>query len=220
MSNSNEIFVLHNGYSEFKANNDDSLPVMRANCSCTLIRNASYNVIVDTMTPWDTEKIKESLKEHNLTPDQIDYVVCTHGHADHVGNNNLFLNATHIVGYSVSKRDEFYLHPFEEGTSFFIGGKDDISRIEVTPTPGHTMDSISVIVKTKNHKTGVIAGDLFEKEQDLKNSYIWLEAGSEDKKQQEYHRLRMLDIADFVVPGHGPKFEITDKTKSTYQKLS
>ena len=81
------------------------------------------------------------------------------------------------------------------------------------------MDSISIIVKTKNNKTVVIAGDLFEKEQDLKNSYLWLGAGSEDKKQQEHHRMRILDIADFVVPGHGPMFEITHEAKQTYQKL-
>ena len=109
MSLSNEITVLHNGYSDFVPNQTADLSIMKANCTCTLVRNANFNVIVDTMTPWDGDKIKDSLKRFDLVPDMIDYVISTHGHADHVGNNNLFLNAKHIVGHSISKGDNFYL---------------------------------------------------------------------------------------------------------------
>ena len=195
------------------------VPVMKANCSCSLIRNDNHNIIVDSMTPWDGLKIKESLRKYNLEPEQIDFVVSTHGHADHVGNNNLFLNASHIVGFSVSKEDEFYLHPFDEGVSYFIGEENDIDKIEVTPTPGHTMESVSVIVKTKDSSTVVIAGDLFENEEDLKDPQIWLGAGSENKEQQEIHRLRILGIANYIVPGHGPMFKVTDESKNSYHKL-
>ena len=219
MNNGNELIVLHNGYSEMIPNQSSSLSIMKANCTCTLIRNSNYSVIVDTMTPWDGIKIKDSLKKYNLMPDMIDFVISTHGHADHVGNNNLFLNAKHIVGFSISKNDNFYLHPFEEGISYFIGDDVDDNRIEITPTPGHTMDSISVIVNTEEYKKVVVAGDLFEKEEDLKNPAIWVDAGSEDKKIQEYHRLRMLDVGDYIVPGHGAMFKVTDQLRSTYKKL-
>ena len=53
-----------------------------------------------------------------------------------------------------------------------------------------------------------IAGDLFEKEEDLKDCNIWLEAGSEDPEKQKYHRSQALSKADFVVPGHGPMFSM------------
>ena len=220
MSLSNEITVLHNGYSDFVPNQTADLSIMKANCTCTLIRNANFNVIVDTMTPWDGDKIKDSLKRFDLVPDMIDYVISTHGHADHVGNNNLFLNAKHIVGHSISKGDNLYLHPFDEGTSYFIGEESDEDRIEITPTPGHTMDSVSVVVNTGKYKTVVIAGDLFEKAEDLINPYVWLGAGSEDKEQQEHHRLRMLKIGDYIVPGHGPMFRVTDQSRLTYKKMS
>ena len=36
------------------------------------------------MTPWDGGKIKDSLKRYDLVPDMIDFVISTHGHADHV----------------------------------------------------------------------------------------------------------------------------------------
>ena len=220
MMQSNEIIVLHNGYSDIIPNQAAGLSIMKANCTCTLIRNANYSIIVDTMTPWDGGKIKDSLKRYDLVPDMIDFVISTHGHADHVGNNNLFLNAKHIVGHSISKGDSFYLHPFDEGTSFFIGEESDEDKIEITPTPGHTMDSVSVIVKTEKYQTVVIAGDLFEKAEDLINPYIWIGAGSEDKEQQERHRLRMLNIGDYIVPGHGPMFKVTDQSRLTYKKMT
>jgi glyoxylase-like metal-dependent hydrolase (beta-lactamase superfamily II) len=77
-----------------------------------------YEVIVDTMTPWDTKFILLALEANGLTPDDINYVVSTHGHSDHIGNNNLFLKAKHIVGYCVSVKDQYFLHPFDKGKRY------------------------------------------------------------------------------------------------------
>lgn len=57
-----------------------------------------------------------ALKHQNITPDEINYVVSTHGHSDHIGNNNLFLKAKHIVGFSVSFKEKYYTHAFDKGT--------------------------------------------------------------------------------------------------------
>jgi glyoxylase-like metal-dependent hydrolase (beta-lactamase superfamily II) len=81
--------------------------------------------------------------------DDIDIVVSTHGHADHLGNNNLFLKSTHIVGFSIAFKDKFFLHPFDNGTEYSI---DD--HVIVVPTPGHTLDSVSVRVKASNMGNG------------------------------------------------------------------
>ena len=62
--------------------------------------------------------------------EDIGFVVGTHGHSDHLGNLNLFTNAKHIVGFTVSQRDEFFIHPFETGmlVSFVVVMKlSDIS---------------------------------------------------------------------------------------------
>ena len=108
---------------------------------------------------------------------------------------------------------------FPIDAKYIKGYTYDIDKIEITPTPGHTMDSISVIAKIKDNTTVVIAGDLFEKEEDLKNPYVWLGAGSENKEKQEIHRLRILGIADYIVPGQGPMFKITEESKSGDHKL-
>jgi glyoxylase-like metal-dependent hydrolase (beta-lactamase superfamily II) len=43
----------------------------------------------------------------------------------------------------VHNRDKYYLHPFECGERFNIS-----DGLYVLPTPGHTMDSVSLVVKT------------------------------------------------------------------------
>ena len=192
-----EVSVLFDGYSRVGGK------IMKANCSCTLIKSKNVNVLVDTMTPWDKEKIINSLKiNHSLNTQDIHYLVCTHGHSDHIGNNNLFLNATHIVGKSVSKNDEYDLEAFDNDVNYIIN-----EDIEILATPGHTLDSVSVKVKTSKG-IYVIAGDLFEHENDLENEDIWKDAGSEDEKLQEKNRNKVLKMADFIVPGHGPMFKV------------
>ncbi|KAI8438304.1 hypothetical protein MSG28_010877 [Choristoneura fumiferana] len=164
-----DVNVLYEGYS-IMTDKDQ----MIANCSCILI-TGNQNVIVDTMTAWDSEKIITALQKYNLTPDKIHYVVSTHGHSDHIGNNNLFLNAKHIVGYSVSFRDKYYMHSFDKG-------------------------------------------DLFEKYEDIEDPNVWLEAGSDDPVQQMRNRLKIAEAADWIVPGHGPKFQVTEQIRNSLHR--
>lgn len=55
------------------------------------------------------------LGHYGVQCSDVHYCVCTHGHSDHTGNNNLFLNAKHIVGFSISCKDLYVIHPFETG---------------------------------------------------------------------------------------------------------
>lgn len=61
-----EVIVLFNGYST-KLGNE----IMKANCSCTLIK-ASKNIIVDTMTAWDREKIIQGVTVYLTFPNFIE----------------------------------------------------------------------------------------------------------------------------------------------------
>lgn len=197
-----EVHVLYDGYSHI----NESSTEMKANCTCTLIKGPK-NIIVDTMTAWDGERIINALNNHNITPDLIDWVVCTHGHSDHIGNNALFLNATHVVGYSISKQDTYIHHDFETEPEYII---DD--KVKLRATPGHTMTDVSLIVNNGRNKDIVaVVGDLFEREQDIEDEKLWLEvAGSECPEKQRKNRKYILEMADYIVPGHGPMFTVTD----------
>ncbi|XP_040569863.1 metallo-beta-lactamase domain-containing protein 1 [Lepeophtheirus salmonis] len=190
------IHILSVGYSKFEK--DTCL----ANCTSTLIKSPDINIVVDTMTPWDKDKLVRELKTHRVEPDNVDYLICTHGHSDHVGNNNLFLKAKHIVGHCVHFKDVFETTPFFENNGEF---KIDGDNLKVFGTPGHTMDSISVKVQTKEGVV-VIAGDTFEKEDD---ENIWEHlAASENPDEQRKSRDYIRKMADYIVPGHGNIFKV------------
>lgn len=136
--------------------------------------------------------------------------MCTHGHSDHIGCNYLFLDAkVHIVGKSISNRCKYHSHSFEISDYRIDDG------IRVTMTPGHTMDSVSVLVHNSNLGIVAICGDLFERVTDVTDENIWMDAGSEDRCLQREHRLRMAGLAQFIIPGHGPMFKVTEEIKCT-----
>ncbi|XP_055595029.1 metallo-beta-lactamase domain-containing protein 1 [Uranotaenia lowii] len=240
--NLNQVIVLNEGYSFMEnlpdlhgrtMDNDTDRAVpsatMMANCTCTLIKSPDCNVIVDTMTPWDGDLLLQKLQEHGLTPDDIDWVVSTHGHSDHLGNNNLFLKARHMVGTSISQRNRYFIHDFNNAPYSLSSG------IEVIASPGHTLSCVSVLVhrgsilltepkqqqpeQPEPEPTGTIAivGDLFERREDIEQPALWMEAGSEDPAAQRKNRARVASLADVIVPGHGGPFPVNQMMRDTLQ---
>jgi glyoxylase-like metal-dependent hydrolase (beta-lactamase superfamily II) len=174
--------------------------MQRADGTVTLL-TGPHKVLVDTGGPWDTAAIIRALQAEQLSPADIDHVVCTHGHSDHVGNIGLFPHATLIVSQDVSRGDLYTSHPFARGERYAID-----RDVEVIATPGHTSQDVSVVVRTPEG-VHVIAGDLFESEADLADEDLW-RASSEDPARQAESRARVLQLADFIVPGHGGMFAV------------
>lgn len=204
----NEIIVLSEGYS-YMDKDDDS--VMVANCTCTLIKSHDCNIIVDTMTPWDGDLLLQRLQESNLNPDDIDWVVSTHGHSDHLGNNNLFLKAKHIVGTNISQRNHYFIHDFS------IAPYRLSDTIEIVQTPGHTLSCVSLLVRSSQlAPTGLVAivGDLFERRQDIDDERLWLDAGSENPTAQRQQRAKIAAMADVIIPGHGAPFPVDQQLQN------
>lgn len=79
--------------------------------------------------------LSPGLSSHDLTCEDVKYCVATHGHSDHLGNLNLFTAARHIIGFTVSFENEFFIHPFETGQysvycTFWVCG-DENSRLRL-----------------------------------------------------------------------------------------
>ncbi|KAH0945627.1 hypothetical protein HN011_000734 [Eciton burchellii] len=201
-----EIIVLFDGYSKQL---DDG--TMDANCTCTLIKSSKL-IIVDTMTAWDRERIIEALAQHNIEPAQIDYVVCTHSHADHIGNNNLFTNAEHIVGRSVQRGTIFC-----EKNDILLDGYELCPGVKVIASAGHTPEDVTVFVDTMKDQKKIrfaVTGDLFEKEEDILTPSIWKSLGTAKMlKCQSRTRFDIINLADFIIPGHGPMFRVTNNMR-------
>lgn len=164
------------------------------------------------MTAWDGDLLLNELKKHHISANEIDFLVCSHGHADHIGNLNLFQKAHHFVGSCLSFRNIYYPHDFDKEP--YVIDND----VEVIATPGHTNTCISLIVRNTNVENGAsvaLAGDLFEKEEDIFDESHWLKAGSEDEKKQRENRLRIAEMVDFIIPGHGPMFKVSEEMRNT-----
>ena len=122
------------------------------------------DAIVPDMDPADD--IVARLAEAGLTPDDIDYVINTHLHFDHAGNNFLFTRATIFV-----QREQ---HDFADGHESFPnqywnlpeltyqlvdGRKEVLPGVEVLPTPGHVPGHQSVILTLPETGTVILSGD-------------------------------------------------------------
>lgn len=77
-------------------------------------------ILVDTGGPWDRDFLLMSLKERGLEPRDINLVVGTHGHSDHIGNLSLFPAAKMIIGYDISEGDTYSPNKLAEGETYTI----------------------------------------------------------------------------------------------------
>lgn len=217
---SSNIEILMSGYARTEGDNK----IMRACGSCCLVRSNGKNIIFDTMGPWEKDLLIEKLASFKIHPNDLNFVVCSHSHPDHIGNINLFLNAEQqIIGTSVFKEDSYNLTCFEpKGSVVTKTDKGDEkerivyepikidSNILVEPTPGHTMECVSMIIENCNtYGTVGLVGDLFEREEDISNESIWISAGSQQSDLQRMYRKYVYDKVDFILPGHGPIFKAT-----------
>lgn len=194
------VTVIQPGYAIW----EQRMKAQRADGTITFIE--SHNkVIVDTGLPKDKSVILEFLKKKNLQPKDIDFVVCTHGDADHISNNNLFPSAKLIVGFDI----------FDGDIATFFTKKIKIDdNITVQGMTGHDDRSVGVLVRTAQGKV-VIAGDLFEYQNDHLNAREWI-AFSKNPKQQIKTRAQIWELADYIVPGHGDLFKV-DKSANIFE---
>lgn len=170
-------------------------------CSAVTLIQGKKNILVDTGHYGYEQEIIRKLQDNGLIPEQIDYVINTHRHFDHCNNNYLFRNAIIVSGTAFWYPDKNY----EEYRSV-----DDlpIPEVKVIATPGHLPEHISVSVKTD--KTYIIAGDAMEEHRIRTNFYK-----DNPNKEQIIESIRkILDIADIIIPGHGPIIE-----KKTIEEL-
>ena len=84
-------------------------------------------MIVDTLSAWDKDLLISALASEGLRPEDITHVVNTHGHPDHVGNNNLFTGSgvVHVMGHSIHTGDIYNTDiDFKAGDPYCIDGEN------------------------------------------------------------------------------------------------
>ena len=158
------------------------------NLACFLIRAPNSTVLVDTGlgpkptpdTPWG--ELLKSMDTHGVKPSEIDVVVMTHAHRDHVGWNLTSSNGTFTptfpnAKYWLSKIDWEICHnsevterfpnapdcvwPLEDlGILELMDGEQSITdHISTIPSPGHTPGHTSLRISSKGEQA-IVLGDV------------------------------------------------------------
>lgn len=157
----------------------------------TLVIDKEIKMVVDPGCLKDRNILIEALKKENLKPEDINYVCLTHSHIDHFINLGLFPNAKVLEYYGIWDKDT--VDDWKEQFS------DDIKIIK---TPGHSYTGISLIVKTEKGIVAIV-GDVFWKKDEPKDDIY-----ADDKEKLEESRKKVLEIADWIVPGHADIFKV------------
>ena len=166
------------------------------------------NILVDTGTGYYNDYLISKLKENGVEPADIELIVNTHCHFDHIGGNYHFPDAKIAIhkadAVSIENKDTLgtsmsvFDHPGNCRVDRELEGGDKIADFEVIHTPGHTKGGIC-LWDGENLISGdtIFAGggvgrtDIGGDYQDMKNSV---------------KRLTELDVKN-IYPGHGPIVE-------------
>jgi len=156
----------------------------------TLIRDKDIIMVVDPGVLDDQKILIDKLKKEGLTVDDVNIVCITHSHIDHYRNIGMFPKAKTLEYYGLWDRQTV-----EDWQEQFT---DDIRIIK---TPGHDYSSITLLVKTKQ---GIVAicGDVFWKE-----NFPEDDPYASDKEKLKESRKKVLEMSDYIIPGHGGMFK-------------
>ena len=182
-------------------------PKTYADGSVTLVKSDNFTILFDCASPKNKSLLLQKLSDHGTTPESVTHLICSHGHSDHTGNMNLFENAVVYLANDILKPDGSYeSHDFQkEEICNIVEIEDESLDVYLMATPGHTDHCLSLVVENGDDIT-VVVGDLFENENDVLDSGLW-RANSKYPESQELSREKVLEIADFIIPGHGKMFE-------------
>lgn len=164
----------------------------------------------------------EALKKVGLAPQDIDLVICTHLHFDHIEFAHTYRKATFIV-----QKEELAAalnpHPIQkasylpkdmiEGLNFEVinGDKEIVEGVKVLFTPGHTMGGQSVMVSTSSGKL-IISGlctiqENFNPPESLKALMPVITTGHHiDAKESFKSLLKIKKNADLIIPLHDKEY--------------
>lgn len=182
---------------------DDKLTI---GATITFIQS-DKNIIVDPGYFPDQEQLIKELANVGLKTQDIDIVFLTHLHLDHISNISLFKEARIYCKLKGGNYPGQY-HVPSRGYLKRIDIKDGLKLakdVEFLLTPGHTDDHVSLLVNTKLGKV-VVAGDAIANESLLNLDkkpllYSNLEAFEDS-------RVKIIEAADYIIPGHGDMFKV------------
>ena len=214
---------------------------VRFNLASYLLRSDGQTILVDTgmgarpgdapETPWG--ELLADFAAHGLRPEEVDLVVMTHLHRDHVGWNLMpdpaeggrfiptFPNARYWLSrldWQASQDPEVMRARFpnaattfwplaELGVAEFMEGETALTReLTAFPTPGHTPGHMSLRIHSQGQQA-LILGDAIHSQAQVQETH-WVSRADMDPEQTRSTRralMEQLEQADILgIIGHFP----------------
>lgn len=160
------------------------------------------------------EGLESALKTIGWRPDDVDIVINTHLHYDHIGGNTALQKAHFLIqekewhhamhplktqAWAYSDRDFHAVDYFR--WTLLNGSHDVVPGVRIVPTPGHTPGHQSVVVNTEQGRV-VITGDAANLVQNVVDEIPPTIMWNLSDAIQSVELLHSL--ATFVLPGHDP----------------
>ncbi|ONI71598.1 hypothetical protein BWI15_15655 [Kribbella sp. ALI-6-A] len=194
---------LLNGYS---LSSDQGNPAF---CSVLLVESDGRRIVYDFGHVGRRRALRNALAARELEPADIDAVVLSHGHWDHIQNVDLFEQSPVLVHPAEL---EYLANPAGPHTprwtsSVLAGlklcetaeGEQILPGVRVIELPGHTPGSIGLTVATDDG-TVVLTGDAVPTLDVLRSGKA--SGQPADREQADASIARIAATADFVHPGH------------------
>jgi glyoxylase-like metal-dependent hydrolase (beta-lactamase superfamily II) len=157
----------------------------------TLVRDQNLIMVVDPGVLASQRLLIEVLKQEGLTVDDVTHVFITHSHLDHYRNIGMFATAKTVEHFGIW--DKGYCDDRPEQFT---------KNIKIIETPGHSYDALSLLVET-DLGTIAVVGDVFWRE-----NYPDNDPYASDPEQLSASRKKILELADYIIPGHGPMYKV------------
>jgi len=194
----------------------------RIESSTSLVLCGGKKIIIDPGSKYSRKKVAESLSALGLRPEDIDTVVLTHYHLDHVANCSMFGNARLFIhpnemaraGSLAGRLTMAALKAVMRELDFSIG--DLLGRLrpvselptggcmDVLETFGHTAGSISLCVSGR--KRIVISGDALTRRSFAEEFSAQAQDGIGSADPYSRSFAKILRSGEIIVPGHDRPF--------------
>lgn len=201
-------------------------------CGVNLVEGLDHSgvlrrIVVDTGHTGLRRTLLAALRSRGLVESDVDVVVCTHAHWDHIENLDVFPRAEIVVHRNerryvkqphpndfacprwidlIFEHFDRRIHEVEEGEVLLPG-------VEIVDAPGHSAGTIAVTARTSDG-LAVISGDSIQNSTvavERRNALVFWDEAMANRTVE-----KLVTLADVIYPGHDQAFRIDANNRVEY----